>query len=132
MRGVYVLIIEVGRLMEIEIGQLRGVKFEPGTYAYVGSALGGIEARLRRHLRRKKRAHWHIDHLLGHQDVRVKGAYVLETTEAMECRVAQALAREFPVVSGFGSSDCRCKGHLFRCKESPLLRTLRRIRFNPF
>jgi len=132
MRGVYVLIIEVGRPMEIEIGQLRKVKFEPGTYAYVGSALGGIEARLWRHLRRKKRAHWHIDHLLGYQDVRVKGAYVLETTEAMECRVAQALAREFPIVSGFGSSDCRCKGHLFRCKESSLLRTLRRIGFNPF
>ncbi len=125
MRGVYILVIAVERPVEIEVGRLCAVGFAAGTYAYVGSARGpgGIEARVGRHLRRRKKLHWHIDYLLSHPEAQVKGIYVLETEEAVECMVAKGLAEACEVIPGFGSSDCRCPGHLFRC--DPLsLRTL--------
>ncbi len=120
MRGVYILVIQLDRITEVEVGRLGMLRFAPGTYAYVGSAMRGIEARVRRHLRKRKRLRWHIDYLLAFPAARVTAVYVRETPKRLECEVADALAAECRVVPGFGSSDCRCKGHLFRCTPSRL------------
>ena len=132
MRGIYVLAIEVTRPVEIRVGKLGVVKFDPGTYTYVGSALGGIEARVARHLKREKRLRWHIDCLLSHPGVEVVGVYVWETTERRECEVARMLAGECGVVPGFGSTDSRCRGHLFRCEPVVLSNIIREAGFVPF
>ncbi len=116
MCGIYVLVVEITRPAEIQVGKLGRIWFAPGTYAYVGSAMRGIKARVHRHLRKEKRLRWHIDYLLSHPGVAVAGVYVWETTERRECEVARMLAVECEVVPGFGSSDCRCRGHLFRCE----------------
>jgi len=120
MRGVYVLVVQLDRPAEVEVGRLGMLRFTSGTYAYVGSARRGIEARVRRHLRKEKRLRWHIDYLLAHPAARVTAVYVRETPKRLECEVADALAAKCRVVPGFGSSDCRCKGHLFRCAPSRL------------
>ena len=120
MRGVYILLIEVLQTAEVAVGKLGVLKFTPGTYAYVGSAMRGIEARVRRHLRKEKRLRWHIDYLLAHPAARVTAVYIRGTPKRLECEVANALAAKCQVVPGFGSSDCRCKGHLFRCSLSRL------------
>jgi len=81
---------------------------------YVGSALGpgGLRARLARHASPSPRKHWHIDFLLPH--ARVTGALVVESPERIECALASWLAElADSCVPGFGSSDCRCEGHLF-------------------
>ncbi len=132
MRGVYVLVVAVERPVKIRVGSLGIVGFAAGTYAYVGSARGpgGIEARVKRHFRRKKKLHWHIDHLLSHPEVRIEHVYVRETEEPVECAVAKALARVCnKVIPGFGSSDCRCPGHLLRCDPSSLEATLSKLSF---
>ncbi len=129
MRGVYVLVIQLDRPAEVEVGKLGMLRFAPGTYAYVGSAMRGIEARVRRHLRKEKRLRWHIDYLLASPAARVAEVYVRETPERLECEVADALAAECQVVPGFGSSDCRCKGHLFRCDPPRLFTLLSRLGF---
>ncbi len=114
-RGVYVLVIEahgatvVGRL---------GRQYFDGIYLYVGSALGpGGLKRVERHravaagLNKTRR--WHIDYLLALGSLR--GVFVIETSQKLECAVAQRLSRiAQPAVKGFGSSDCRCVSHLFR------------------
>lgn len=125
MRGIYVLVIEVTRPVDTEVGKLGRIRFAPGTYAYVGSAMRGIEARLSRHLRGGKRLRWHIDYLLSCPGVRVADIFVLETTKRAECRVAGALAAGCEGVPGFGSSDCRCRSHLFRCEPQRLSGILR-------
>ena len=60
--GIYVLLIELTRCRRIRIGHLGVTEFQPGFYAYVGSAMGGLTARVARHLRPlcRKRPHWHI------------------------------------------------------------------------
>ena len=110
-RGIYVLLIRVPEVQTITVGSLDTILFAPGDYAYVGSALNGLKARLDRHLRREKKIHWHIDYLL--QRAAVTGIIVWRTQDKIECLIAQALSGQFDAIPGFGSSDCRCSGHLF-------------------
>lgn len=88
---------------------------EAGTYAYVGSAMSGLEARTRRHLEGGGRKRWHIDYLMGLAED--KEALLFPSPVDIECDLAARL-RSLPGTSeplaGFGSSDCRCRSHLFR------------------
>ncbi|MFC1952886.1 DUF123 domain-containing protein [Chloroflexota bacterium] len=111
MKGSYILLIELPEEESVVIGSLNLIHFSHHFYAYVGSALGGLEPRLNRHLKKKKKLHWHIDYFL--QKSEVIGIIVCETDDRIECILAQTLLHRFEVVSGFGSSDCRCPGHLF-------------------
>ncbi len=129
MRGVYVLLIEVKDSLELEVGKLGKLRLDSGFFAYVGSARGGIRARVERHLRSQKKIHWHIDYLLSRSGVTVREVYALETDKPLECQTARALAAEFSVVPGFGSSDCACRGHLFRCDPRRLRGALEELGF---
>ena len=64
------------------------------------------------HLRGPRSPRWHIDYLLPHGELMTIVA--AEARERLECPVAACLARRVRMVSGFGSSDCRCAGHLFQ------------------
>lgn len=111
MKGVYVLLIHLPFPLRTEIGSLGTVQFSPGYYAYVGSALGGVDQRVGRHLRKNKKVHWHIDYLLSRS--KVVDVVAAETDEGKECAVAQQLAKKLKSVHGFGCSDCTCESHLF-------------------
>jgi len=104
-------LISLPRAQTVVVGSLGSIIFAAGGYAYVGSALGGLEARIRRHLRAAKKKHWHIDYLL--ERAPVSRIIVAESGERLECRLAARLGGRFEAVPGFGSSDCRCPGHLF-------------------
>jgi sugar fermentation stimulation protein A len=95
----------------ITVGRLGAVSFRAGYYAYVGSALNGLNRRLSRHLRQEKRLHWHIDYLL--QQGQPTGIIACESRERTECLIARVIAERYAGVSGFGSSDCGCASHLF-------------------
>jgi Uri superfamily endonuclease len=51
MKGSYILLLELTKSQNITVGRLGILLFLKGVYAYVGSALNGIEARVKRHLR---------------------------------------------------------------------------------
>ena len=63
MKGSYALIIRLNRAKRLTVGRLGEFYFPAGHYLYLGSALNGLESRVRRHLRRDKKLHWHIDYL---------------------------------------------------------------------
>ena len=65
MPGVYALILEADRCLEVTVGKFGTLDVQPGYYAYIGSALGpgGLAARLKRHFSRDKLLRWHIDYL---------------------------------------------------------------------
>lgn len=63
-RGYYIIEIEIPKRIRIRVGALGEIEFAPGRYAYVGSALGGLEQRVSRHLRGDGKKHWHVDDLL--------------------------------------------------------------------
>ena len=63
MCATYLLQIEAGRNFKTRVGKLGSLYFKKGYYLYVGSAKRGLEARIKRHLRKDKKIFWHIDYL---------------------------------------------------------------------
>lgn len=111
--GVYQLFLRIARPVRLEIGRLGSFDFPAGLYVYTGSAMGGIGARVARHLRTEKKKHWHIDYLLS--QATIEAIAVLPTQERVECLLHSALMEELEgkvVAARFGSSDCRCMSHL--------------------
>ncbi len=106
------LLLRLPRAATIRVGRLGETRFRAGTYAYVGSAMGGLRGRLLRHLRLQKRRRWHVDYVL--EKARVMAIVTCETEERSECAIAGSLAGRFWAIPGFGASDCSCPGHLFR------------------
>ena len=111
MKGSYVLLIKLANEQAMEIGSLNTIRFAAGNYAYVGSALSGLESRLSHHLKGSNRPHWHIDYLLKRASL--SGIILCHTGERSECAIAEALSHQFQAITGFGCSDCRCHSHLF-------------------
>jgi len=119
--GVYVLLIYLENPEAIVVGRLGAIDFPAGCYAYVGSALRGLSARVGRHLRRRKKLHWHVDYLL--QKGQLSEVVWALSQEKLECSIAGALLRQgFQSIPRFGASDCRCPSHLF---HSPTANPLR-------
>lgn len=110
-RGSYVLLIKLPEEQTVTVGSLGDVYFPCGFYAYVGSAMGGIKSRLGYHLKRDKKRHWHIDYLL--ERATIVDVSICETRDRSECAIARALSSQFDSIPSFGSSDCRCRSHLF-------------------
>jgi len=113
--GAYILLLYLKGSKRIEIGSLGRVEFPEGYYAYAGSAMNGLRARVGRHLIKEKTFHWHIDYLV--QYTRVMKVFLYFSHKRTECEIVQRLAElpgaAFPV-KGFGSSDCvmGCVSHL--------------------
>ena len=122
--GVYVLVIRVDSFRG-RVGSLGTLELGPGTYAYVGSALGpgGLRSRVGRHLGGRRRLRWHIDYLLSSAGVRVVRVYVSRTRARAECPlVAELVSRGAePAARGFGSSDCGCTSHLLRLEDESVV-----------
>ena len=115
-RGTYALLLRAGAPLSVQVGRLGHFTLAAGLYVYVGSAhgAGGLRARVGRHLRAEKKAHWHIDALTARLPV-IAVAWSV-APERLECvwaaRVA-ALADVGVPIPRFGASDCRCAAHLF-------------------
>lgn len=115
--GTYALALHLPRAKNLRVGKFGRFYFPRGDYVYVGSAFGpgGLRARIARHARKNKRAHWHIDYLRAHAALR----QVIFTTapRAMECewshRLSACADAGIPVAK-FGAMDCRskCAAHL--------------------
>jgi len=121
--GVYVLLISVSDSVVISTRSGRVFEVPRGVYLYVGSArgLGGLRARISRHLRKFKKPYWHIDYLLSSSVACVSAVLyrvVREPGTDYEQVISRELSRIFTYVPGFGCSDKRGdKSHLFRCGE---------------
>ena len=125
--GTYLLLMRLAAGSELVIGALGRHALPAGYYLYVGSALGGLRGRLRRHLRLEKRIRWHVDYLL--QAASLEAILYCCSERRLECRWAQALARLpglMPSEMAFGASDCDCHTHLFGSQSRPEVALLHR------
>jgi Uri superfamily endonuclease len=111
MKGTYLLIMILPKDVSLVVGKHGLLHFKKGCYAYVGSALNGLDQRIQRHLRADKKTHWHIDYLLPFTEI--VEIFYKENNRREECSIAQDLERNFTSIPGFGCSDCSCKSHLF-------------------
>ncbi|WP_121821850.1 GIY-YIG nuclease family protein [Halostella salina] len=123
MPGTYVLAVAFDEAATIEVGALGERAFDPGIYAYVGSAFGpGGFSRVDRHRElaagERDARHWHIDYVLGHPTASL--AAVVKFPEMdVECALASSLPGD--PVSEFGASDCDCEAHLLRAPDRETL-----------
>ena len=117
--GAYLLVLEMARSRRIDVGGLGRITFPKGYYVYAGSARANLSTRVERHLRRRKRFHWHIDYLRDAAD----------SCTALPVRASEDLEHGLAAVLGelagwdvprFGASDCRCPTHLFGFRENPV------------
>ncbi len=133
--GTYVLVLRLSSSTRVEIGKLGSFDLRPGYYCYVGSAFGpgGVFSRLAHHFRPVGRPHWHVDHLR-------KVAHVEEAWYAVHERKREqqwaAILSRMPdasiAIPRFGSSDCRCPGHLVYFRALPATRRFARsVRARP-
>ncbi len=118
--GTYMLLLNLHKQTRIRVGRLGVIAFKAGWYIYTGSALGsgGLAARVSRHLRQEKKYHWHIDYLRYAAVPKQVG--FSQSSESLEHQWADRLfsANGVPI-SGFGSTDCRCRSHLYFFQERP-------------
>lgn len=125
--GSYALVLRLPSRRKITVGKMGLVEFPQGYYIYFGSALGGLRARLARHLRRGKKLHWHADYLSA--EFPWTQAWQLADGQRWECVWARSAATARGVslpAPGFGSSDCRCRSHLVRANNVKQVRGLLR------
>ncbi|MGD8833323.1 MAG: GIY-YIG nuclease family protein [Desulfobacteraceae bacterium] len=120
--GTYILMLSLSKTHCIVVGKLGDLHFLPGWYAYVGSAMGpgGVAARVNRHLRIEKKAHWHLDYLRPF--AHVTGSIVATGKLKKEHRWASRLTKSpfsGKPVKGFGCTDCKCRAHLLYFRQPP-------------
>ena len=133
-KGAYILVMEIPKACNIAIGSIGRVDVNPGYYLYAGSGMNGLSSRISRHLRKKKKLHWHVD-FLRQVAGKVK-AYPIRTPQYIEEELVLALEQVFsPVLHGFGASDSNLGTHLFYSPSDPFLTKsfqvlLSKFRFN--
>ena len=115
--GCYSLVIELKQRKKIQVGKLGKAEFQPGLYVYTGSAMGGLRARLLRHLSGTKKMRWHIDYFLNDEQASVKKIFLYPAASGQECRQNQKIASirgALCALRKFGASDCNsgCHSHL--------------------
>lgn len=117
--GCYQLIIKLIADRRIRVGALGIITFKEGFYIYTGRAARGLNSRVQRHLRKVKKKRWHIDYLLEKSDI-IKVIYFRGRLD--ECIINAEQFRKLKnarLVKKFGSSDCRCDGHLIWMEKIP-------------
>ncbi|NLI73880.1 MAG: GIY-YIG nuclease family protein [Euryarchaeota archaeon] len=115
--GAYLLLIHLNEICSLTVGALGVIDFSEGIYVYIGSAMGGLDQRISRHLRKKKKIHWHIDYLLELADN--IDVLLAPSPIKLECELALIIAAmpSSIAIKGFGCSDCGCNSHLFHISD---------------
>ncbi len=107
------MILYLPKASSIRIGALGRFRFPRGYYLYIGSAMNGLDARIRRHLGNDKKLFWHIDYFVKH--ARIVDVWSQPGRSRLECVWAKqvlALHNARVMAERFGASDCRCRAHL--------------------
>jgi Uri superfamily endonuclease len=110
LNNIYILVIKLKRDIPL-LTKRSSFKLEEGVYIYIGSAKKNLNSRIKRHLSKFKKYHWHIDYLL--EFAKIKKIYIANT-DKNECQIARKIEEIFqgkPILN-FGSSDCKCQSHL--------------------
>jgi sugar fermentation stimulation protein A len=118
-KGSYILVFYNEKPFKKIIGSLGERDFKKGYYVYVGSALHGLEKRIKRHLRQTKKIRWHMDYI-SPQCMKVEKVYPIRRPDRIEVGLARGMMEicaEF--VPGFGSSDSEIDSHFFYFRERP-------------
>ncbi|MGA2572568.1 MAG: GIY-YIG nuclease family protein [Candidatus Methanomethylicaceae archaeon] len=142
MKGGYALLIELDNDLVLNVKR-KEFLLRRGFYLYSGSALSGLECRVKRHMRNFKKKnpitnlketdlikhHWHIDYLIP--SAASMAIVYWECQFRTECLLVNFLKEEgAEPIRGFGNTDCKskCGGHLLKCDTGNISETINLIR----
>ena len=132
-KGCYVLFLRFKKEVLVEIGSLGTHRIPRGLYAYIGSAKGpgGLEARVKRHIKRDKKVRWHIDYLTTRPECLIEAIIFIKSNTLKEEELVRFLERRggIHLIKGFGSSDDKLTlSHLLYFGETSLSKICRELR----
>jgi Uri superfamily endonuclease len=131
-KGTYILFMTFNKPVGVVAGALGECRLDPGDYCYVGSAMGGLDQRVSRHLRGEKTVRWHVDYLTIKADgMRAYESYPDFIPECELGRIAVGCGAS-SAIEGFGCSDCKCRTHLFRTDSETERRIVEAAGLNVF
>jgi sugar fermentation stimulation protein A len=118
-RGSYLLVLYNEKPFIKKIGSLGEREFKKGYYVYAGSAMRGLENRIKRHMRKSKKTRWHLDYVSPCCMKTVK-VYRIRREERIEEPLANGLLEIcHDYVPGFGASDTHVDSHFFYFFDPP-------------
>ena len=126
--GTYALVLASPSREVINVGKLGKLKLQKGYYGYIGSAFGpgGLKARINYHNRLSVKPHWHIDYIKPFVEIMdVWYSYDVHSYEHNWTNIFLKFLDVSIPLNGFGSSDCKCKTHLFYLNKKPSLKRFR-------
>lgn len=118
-RGSYLILGKLNNCINLKVGKLGNLFFKKGFYVYVGSGMNSLTSRIKRHIKKKKTKKWHIDYLIPY--LRELNSIPIRTSEYIECIISNEIEKiSSGIIKNFGSTDCKCKSHLYYFRNSPL------------
>ena len=118
-RGSYLVILRVRNDCRLSINGLGEVRFRKGYYVYVDSAKKDLSKQIEHQRRRCKICRHAIDQLRTAAEFHT--AIAVRSSEHLACDIADVLSVVTDwQISGFGSADCNCQGHLFGMTSDPV------------
>ncbi len=118
-KGSYVLVLKNESDVTNNVGSLGDIFFKKGYYVYVGSAMNGLDARIKRHYRSRKKVHWHLDYITP-KPMKIVKSYAIRSVIPMEQNIVRrirSIADGF--IDGFGASDSKERSHLLYFVNDP-------------
>ena len=83
--------------------------------------MSSLSKRIARHKKKIKKKRWHIDYLTSEADETRPIPIISSNGRELECLLSSSLEKIADyTVTGFGSSDCKCPGHLFYFSQNPM------------
>jgi sugar fermentation stimulation protein A len=120
--GGYLLVFRNTHFFRKKIGALGERVFPKGYYVYVGSAMRGLEKRIKRHLSKRKKRRWHLDYI-SPDHMEIDKIYRINSSVRTESKLSAGMISISPdYVPGFGSSDSDAPSHLFFFPDRPYRR----------
>ena len=89
-KGSYVLVLQNDTDFSKQIGSLGDIFFRKGYYVYIGSAMNGLDARIMRHYRSKKKVHWHLDYITP-KPMKIVKSYTIRSSVPMEQKIVKCI-----------------------------------------
>lgn len=112
-KGAYAIGFRLNHDRNIRVGSLGLLSFKAGDYFYFGNAYGGggLASRLKRHISRDKKKHWHFDYIRPYVTLTDIYAYI----GGNECDLVKEYQQKFNAIfihKKLGSMDCTtCPSH---------------------
>lgn len=131
-KGSYSIILKLNHDQKLKVGSLKTILLRKGFYVYNGSAYGsgGLASRIKHHVKKRKRLHWHIDYVTTSDECKILRVITCKRKNLERSVSLEMLkGKDFVGIPKFGSTDDKiAKTHLFLIKANSEKEALEKVK----